>query len=394
MLLVLTATCAFVRLRPLQFHNPSIQNPRTLTHVHLRSEEARWSNETISSPGIQLSPLAQVALLLPAYASHTLFLSDISLGEIFGRLSPAIVADHALENLVGAAILVGCLPTIQRTRCKVRPWSKIETSKPVLVSTIGSLVAAYLLSGYVGPIVHQVFALGFGTCLSGGTQHALQVHKTRLSRAHKLRSLCAIREAWLHAACVQVLVGHLTWVWLGMRVLRTRLDPFLPPPINRGRWMSFRLRSFWLPWVLGGFFVSLLSYNMFDELSLLFLPPAELESPSILTPLINTQQPDILALSIGGIGPCVTAPIFEELLYRGFLLPALTRFFPLSVALPLHSALFGMHHNNFRGFLPLSILGLVWALLYVLSGNLVVPILVHAMWNFRIFFRSALLSPV
>ena len=31
--------------------------------------------------------------------------------------------------------------------------------------------------------------------------------------------------------------------------------------------------------------------------------------------------------------------------------------------------------------LPISALGALWALLYVQTGNLVVPIAVHAMWN-------------
>ena len=38
----------------------------------------------------------------------------------------------------------------------------------------------------------------------------------------------------------------------------------------------------------------------------------------------------------------------------------------------------------------LSALGLLWGWLYVRSGNLVVPILVHALWNSRIFLQSLL----
>ena len=94
---------------------------------------------------------------------------------------------------------------------------------------------------------------------------------------------------------------------------------------------------------------------------------------------------------MGALAPCVSAPIFEELLYRGFLLPALCALgAPLSVALPLHAALFGLHHAALATLLPLSALGLLWGWLYVRSGNLVVPILVHALWNSRIFLQSLL----
>ncbi|CAM9992236.1 unnamed protein product [Choristocarpus tenellus] len=40
--------------------------------------------------------------------------------------------------------------------------------------------------------------------------------------------------------------------------------------------------------------------------------------------------------------------------------------------------------------LPLSILGLVWSLLYMFSGNLVTTIIIHAMWNSRVFLGSLL----
>ena len=39
---------------------------------------------------------------------------------------------------------------------------------------------------------------------------------------------------------------------------------------------------------------------------------------------------------------------------------------------------------------PLASLGLLWGLLYVRSANLLVPALVHAMWNSRIFMDALL----
>ena len=43
-----------------------------------------------------------------------------------------------------------------------------------------------------------------------------------------------------------------------------------------------------------------------------------------------------------------------------------------------------------KGLLPLSALGMVWGVAYVCSGNLVVPIVIHALWNSRIFLSSVL----
>ena len=119
------------------------------------------------------------------------------------------------------------------------------------------------------------------------------------------------------------------------------------------------------------------------------LPTPPTDNP-VVQQLLHPEGGDRWALAIGAVGPCVTAPVFEELLYRGFLLPALLRFAPLRFALPAQALLFGLHHQTWRGLLPISALGALWALLYVQTGNLVVPIAVHAMWNAKIFLHAVL----
>ena len=192
---------------------------------------------------------------------------------------------------------------------------------------------------------------------------------------------------------MQVLLGHLVWVVMACRILSVRLAPFFPPPLGNGAWMTLRWRTLWAPWVAGGYFLSLLSYNTLDHLSVSIAssPIGESAAESVVSQLLTPGKGDLAALAIGALGPCVTAPIFEEILYRGFLLPALVRFMPLRLALPVHAALFGLHHQSLRGLLPLSALGLIWGMLYVASGNLLVPILVHAMWNSRIFLHALLM---
>ena len=104
--------------------------------------------------------------------------------------------------------------------------------------------------------------------------------------------------------------------------------------------------------------------------------------------LLNPEGGELLALGLGSIAPCVTAPVFEEVLYRGFLLPSLRAFMPMRLALPLHALLFSLHHQSISALLPLSALGLLWGGLYLGSGNLLVIVLVHALWNTRIFLAS------
>ena len=52
--------------------------------------------------------------------------------------------------------------------------------------------------------------------------------------------------------------------------------------------------------------------------------------------------------------------------------------------------LFGAQHLQLGLVLPLSVTGLMWGILYVNSGNLLVPVLIHALWNARIFLGSYL----
>jgi membrane protease YdiL (CAAX protease family) len=58
--------------------------------------------------------------------------------------------------------------------------------------------------------------------------------------------------------------------------------------------------------------------------------------------MINPEENDGLAMLVGSIAPCVTAPWWEEVLYRGFLLPALTLYLPLHYALPASAVLFAV----------------------------------------------------
>ncbi|WP_181918946.1 CPBP family intramembrane glutamic endopeptidase [Wenzhouxiangella sediminis] len=80
------------------------------------------------------------------------------------------------------------------------------------------------------------------------------------------------------------------------------------------------------------------------------------------------------------IGPVsLTAGICEELLYRGYLMQWLAGFIPVWAAMLLSSAVFGLMHayQGPGGILRTVGLGLVMAGLFVLTGSLLWPILLH-----------------
>lgn len=81
----------------------------------------------------------------------------------------------------------------------------------------------------------------------------------------------------------------------------------------------------------------------------------------------------------------VLAPCFEELLFRGFLLPVLARRRPLALALGTSSLLFGFIHLQPAGLPILGTLGLALGFAMAHTGSLRTPILVHACWNGSLF---------
>jgi membrane protease YdiL (CAAX protease family) len=113
------------------------------------------------------------------------------------------------------------------------------------------------------------------------------------------------------------------------------------------------------------------------------------------------EQPTIrvLQVSVGwgqrlcfGVTAILVAPVVEESLFRGILYPLIKqRGYPL-LALLGTSLLFAAVHSNAMTFVPLTLLGMVLALLYDLTDTLVAPIITHAIFNavnFSIFILSS-----
>jgi membrane protease YdiL (CAAX protease family) len=77
----------------------------------------------------------------------------------------------------------------------------------------------------------------------------------------------------------------------------------------------------------------------------------------------------------------VTAGIVEEIVYRGFVVWYLTQFIPLWPAVILSSVGFGLAHSyqGAGGILRVSLVGLGFGILYVVSGSIWLPIIAHVL---------------
>jgi len=222
----------------------------------------------------------------------------------------------------------------------------------------------------------------------------------------------------MHRSLV-VLLGHLCWVVAGCLILRFELNPnFFTRKVGAGRrwkfwrkgdenglksgdgkaattvekskWYTNTWDTYWLWWVMGGYFVSSWLFNIADFLNQIVLPAAIFEEAGegVVSQLINPENNDLLASIVGYIAPCCSAPIWEEVLYRGYMLPSLCMHMTFWPAVVLSGFIFSAHHMSTTGFIPLMMLGMTWAALYAKCRNLMVTIIIHAMWNSRVFLGS------
>jgi len=101
---------------------------------------------------------------------------------------------------------------------------------------------------------------------------------------------------------------------------------------------------------------------------------------------------DPFALACFALTAIVLAPLFEETLFRGVLLPALGRRFGAAVAVVLSAALFAAAHLSLTELVPLFLLGCGLGLLRLRSGRLAASVLMHALWNGITFANLLLLA--
>lgn len=86
---------------------------------------------------------------------------------------------------------------------------------------------------------------------------------------------------------------------------------------------------------------------------------------------------------------CITAGICEETLFRGFMLHylhVLPWTLNLTLALLISSIIFGLNHlyTGIRGMTGSAVTGFLLGLLFLLSGNLLLPIVLHALIDLQI----------
>ncbi|MGK7913399.1 MAG: lysostaphin resistance A-like protein [Synechococcus sp.] len=150
-----------------------------------------------------------------------------------------------------------------------------------------------------------------------------------------------------------------------------------------------RIAGQWPLWGLGGYFAALPMVVLSGIIAQQLLPQSGGGNP--ILPIILESQgwvPGAIFLLVVS----VMAPLFEETLFRGFLLPSLTRVMPVWGAIAISAVLFAIVHLNVSDLLPLTTLGIVLGVVYSRSRNLLAPMLLHSCWNAGSFAALTILS--
>lgn len=100
----------------------------------------------------------------------------------------------------------------------------------------------------------------------------------------------------------------------------------------------------------------------------------------------------LAAKSIVALLVIVEAPLVEEPLFRGIVFRGFARSMPMWCAMVLSGFVFALVHVNAATFVPLWFLGVMFAWLYMRTGTILAPMLVHFLFNL-VNFCSVLILP-
>ena len=117
----------------------------------------------------------------------------------------------------------------------------------------------------------------------------------------------------------------------------------------------------------------------------------EISEQPIIEMFLHTHSAFLLVVLL--LFAISVAPVFEEFLFRGFAYPVLKQRFGFWPALLIVSLIFALSHFHGPSFLPLFVFSLGLCLAYELTGSLLAPITMHALFNaimtLQIFYQRA-----
>ena len=182
-------------------------------------------------------------------------------------------------------------------------------------------------------------------------------------------------NAPLRIKALYVLGTYILMAVGGLTVLYLSIKAYFPLPED---WFKFKFKSNWVLWGFGGYLVAIPSVLLVSALNQQIWHGQGGSNPLLFLAL---QAQDKVALVIFFSTASIAAPLFEEVMFRGFLLPSLTRYTSVNGAIIVSGFIFAIAHLSLSEVLPLATLGIVLGFVYTRSRNLLAPMLLHCLWN-------------
>lgn len=182
-----------------------------------------------------------------------------------------------------------------------------------------------------------------------------------------------------------VLISYFFMAGGGLLVLYLSLKSFFPLPEG---WFKLTNKK-WYLWGIGGYLVAIPSVFLVSILNQQLWQGRGGSNPLLLLAL---ESQDKFALIIFFITASVAAPIFEEIMFRGFLLPSLTRYLPVWGAIVASGVIFAVAHLSLAETIPLATLGIILGIVYTRSRSLLASITLHSLWNSGTLFSLFVLG--
>lgn len=134
----------------------------------------------------------------------------------------------------------------------------------------------------------------------------------------------------------------------------------------------------WGVLILLGVMPLILGYNIVAQMVMewLGMEPSVQDVTRIISESAGGLTKAYFALLALGVAPAV-----EEIVFRGILLPAITRAAGVRVAIVVVSVLFGAVHGHWPSFVPLFMLSVALCLGYIYRGSLITSMAMHACFN-------------
>ena len=265
-----------------------------------------------------------------------------------------------LTVLVGSVLLL--VQIVRALQGRLQPWPAVQGPALTLIDVVLLVAGGFVVISAVGvPLV----ALPLVSSVTAGLDSPR-------------------REA------VTVVINYSVMALPSLLILWRQLKALPRAQAPQGGWLQWRWRP--LPGAIGS---AVAGWLMVTPVVVAtgWLVVRLVGDPGGSNPLLELVlgSKDPLALILLGLTAVVLAPLFEETIFRGALLPVLAKRWGALGGVVLSALLFAMAHISIGELAPLTVLGVGLALLRVRTGRLLPSVLMHALWNAVTFLNLLVL---